>query len=485
MTCLTCLSEDIPVSRSAKLSCGHRMCHPCLKRIFTLSVTDPAHMPPKCCTIDCIPLKHVEKLFDTRFKVRWNRKYQEYTTKNRIYCPSRGCGAWIPPKDIRTDPRHPGRKYGKCVRCKTRICASCNNKWHAMRECPNDEATRHFVEMAKEKGWQRCFNCKATVELKEGCNHMTCRCTAEFCMICGAKWKSCDCPWFNYAAVETDRLNHMNIAQVRRAALDPQGAVALHAPRAYHEELERRRAQELQDEEMARRMQGLDIDLAGRGSPRRRGARADDDPAANDGFAQPAANVFAVGNAARHFLNDDFVQRANNILTAPYNDEQRTAADRLLAEIRDQQRTATLGDGLHLGRPTLGRRDLQAAQAAAGTPIVGVVPGRGREAEVLVPRRVQDGYETQAARVRPRATIRRGSSLRTTSGASMAQAGPSVVVSAGDGADGTVESAAVDAPHEAAARPAILAGLTRKTTQGRVDAWRRHVPAEGEAELGQ
>jgi hypothetical protein len=29
------------------------------------------------------------------------------------------------------------------------------------------------VEMAKEKGWQRCYSCKAVVELKEGCNHMT------------------------------------------------------------------------------------------------------------------------------------------------------------------------------------------------------------------------------------------------------------------------------------------------------------------------
>lgn len=26
---------------------------------------------------------------------------------------------------------------------------------------------------------------------------MTCRCTAQFCMLCGEKWKTCDCPWFN------------------------------------------------------------------------------------------------------------------------------------------------------------------------------------------------------------------------------------------------------------------------------------------------
>ncbi|KAL8864827.1 MAG: hypothetical protein Q9174_007204 [Haloplaca sp. 1 TL-2023] len=90
--CLTCLST-YPASRTARLACTHRMCHACLRRIFTLSLTDPQHMPPKCCTTDHIPLKHVEKLFDTKFKMKWNVKYQEYTTKNRLYCPRRGCVA--------------------------------------------------------------------------------------------------------------------------------------------------------------------------------------------------------------------------------------------------------------------------------------------------------------------------------------------------------------------------------------------------------
>jgi hypothetical protein len=146
------------------------MCHSCLRRIFKLSVTDPQHMPPKCCTSDHIPLKHVEKLFKTDFKKRWNQKYQEYNTKNRIYCPARRCGEWIQPANIRSEG---GKKYGKCGKCKTKVCALCNGKWHGKKDCPKDEETNKLLETAKEAGWQRCYNCRTMVELKEGCNHMT------------------------------------------------------------------------------------------------------------------------------------------------------------------------------------------------------------------------------------------------------------------------------------------------------------------------
>lgn len=198
VSCIVCCSDDISVLRSAKLACTHRMCHDCLRRIFTLSLTDPAHMPPRCCESRPIALSHVEKLFDQEFKKKWNRKYEEYTTKNRLYCPAQKCGEWIKPKRIGVQG---GRKVGFCKRCGTRVCCTCGKKMHASRECFKDSATKfamkEFVEMARQNGWRRCYRCSAMVELKEGCNHMTCRCAAEFCMVCGSKWKSCDCVWFN------------------------------------------------------------------------------------------------------------------------------------------------------------------------------------------------------------------------------------------------------------------------------------------------
>ena len=245
-------------------------------------------MPPRCCKGEAIPLEHVNKLYDSNFKKKWNRKYQEFNTKNRIYCPARRCGEWIKPSQMHVDTSNGptyGRKYGVCKKCKTRVCCLCNNKWHSSRDCPKDAATREFIKLAKEKGWQKCYNCKATVELKEGCNHMTCACKAEFCMCCGLKWKTCDCQMFSDEAIVADRVAHMG------EMLPPNPAAA---ERAYRQ---RRHEQELRDEEIARRMQELGL---------------------NDGFDEFIVHT-NFGNAGANHMHEDFVRRAADALSAVLN----------------------------------------------------------------------------------------------------------------------------------------------------------------------
>jgi hypothetical protein len=277
VSCLTCGDDDVLLSKSARLPCKHRMCHSCLKRVFKMSITDPAHMPPRCCTDDHIDLKHVDKLFNQDFKKNWNRKFLEYKTKNRVYCIGKNCGEWIKPSHITVEH---GRNIGKCKKCGTKVCAICNNKAHLSRDCPKDPATKQFIDTAKQKGWQKCFNCSAMVELKEGCNHMTCRCTAEFCMVCGLKWKSCDCPWFNYEAADAHLGN----------------------PQRYQEELDRRRDQEQRDEALAQRMEVLGIDAE-----------------------QAEGGFFGLGNGAGHHMNANFIQQAREALTANYQNAEQAA----------------------------------------------------------------------------------------------------------------------------------------------------------------
>ena len=329
------------------------MCNDCLKRIFQLSVTDSEHMPPKCCTTESIPIRIVEHLFDKKFKIKWNRKYQEFTTKNRVYCPMQGCGIWISPDYIHRDASggatH-GRKYGICKRCRIKVCCTCNNKWHKTRDCPKDPAIKEFIKMAKEKGWQECYNCKAVVELKEGCNHMTCKCKAEFCMACGLKWQTCNCKIFSDEAVNAEYLlEHGGVAP------PPNPAAAERAHR------QRRREQEMRDEAMARRMQELDME---RGRP------------------------------GIHFMNEDFMREvgeALNVVIRPMSENPRFRGpnqtnEPIMIQLPPRERSPAVEHSLYHHPPR-------------------------RQNERVVPRRNVTDYAAEAEIHRPVATEARASLL--------------------------------------------------------------------------
>ncbi len=474
-------------------------------------------MPPKCCTADHIPLKHVEKLFSDPFKIKWNKKFQEYTTKNRVYCPARGCGEWIKPANIHVDTSGGGgggRKYGKCGRCKTKVCCACNGKWHIDRECPKDEETKRFVEVAKAEGWQRCFNCSAMVELKEGCNHMTCRCRAEFCMICGLRWKTCDCPWFNYEAVENARLQHMNIPQIGRMPVNG-GQVNGGAVNAlgYNDELERRREQERRDEAMARRMQLLGLDdtnvmihpirrprvprappspppppppirpqrrplrttnnvynyviptppIAAASAPPPAAAATADSTSSDDDHSsyidtRPHANDLRnlmARNGATNLAEQDFIRRARELLTSNMAN-----ADEAATRMMDEFQTVNAVDGIQT-RPT---------PRVLRPPVHPVPPMRNQAREPL-----QYGYRGQTRpRPRPSERVVPRQNNFTDYETEAARHRPATGVAGG----GTRATAGVPRRHSA------LAGLTRRTGSGRVEEWRRHVDVNGDPSLG-
>jgi hypothetical protein len=63
----------------------------------------------------------------------------------------------------------------------TAVCYTCGRPVHVEDEA----AERAFREYRQQQRFRECARCGATVEKKEGCNHMTCLCTNEFCYLCG------------------------------------------------------------------------------------------------------------------------------------------------------------------------------------------------------------------------------------------------------------------------------------------------------------
>ena len=219
------------------------------------------HWPAKCClnTIpsDCI-LPHIDAVMAKKYRQReaeWS-----IPAGDRIYCAQPSCSAWISPKRVNQQLHS-----AKCGKCGHRSCTTCRGKYHNGEDCPQDPALQATINLAEMEGWKRCFSCHALVEHNKGCRHMTCRCKAQFCYICGLKWRTCACTDTQLAtlqqqaetrrqdqtartaraaaAAEEERIVLQMVADFERAEAERMAAEA-EAQRRREEEERRRREEE-------------------------------------------------------------------------------------------------------------------------------------------------------------------------------------------------------------------------------------------------
>lgn len=74
--------------------------------------------------------------------------------------------------------------------------------------CYKTEEDVAFQEVAKRENYQNCYKCGSTVEIIDACNHITCRCGANFCYICGCVWKGPhECPYYNAPRYDEEGYN--------------------------------------------------------------------------------------------------------------------------------------------------------------------------------------------------------------------------------------------------------------------------------------
>ncbi|KAM3079643.1 hypothetical protein ACMFMG_006056 [Clarireedia jacksonii] len=181
-TCEAC-REDVNIFELTRAPCGHVYCRPCLTDLFETAMTDESLFPPRCCRQPISPEENCVLLTADLIE-RFNKKKVEFETINRTYCCLPTCSTFIEARFISDD-------VATCPNCSFKTCTICK-KAHE-EECPNDTALQQILEVAKENGWQRCYACRTLVELDYGCNHMICRCSAQFCYNCGERWKTCTC----------------------------------------------------------------------------------------------------------------------------------------------------------------------------------------------------------------------------------------------------------------------------------------------------
>ena len=186
-TCVACYKDELKVIETP---CKHLYCYDCISRLFVDSLKDETLFPARCCK-NPIPLDLIRHLLTDDIIRSIEFKVVEHETTNRTYCAERGCAKFIPLKRIVDTTAF-------CTTCYHFTCTRCKAPMHA-GECKNDGEMARFLRIAENSGWKRCYKCLAMVELGTGCNHITCRCGAEFCYTCSTKWKNCQCALWDEA----------------------------------------------------------------------------------------------------------------------------------------------------------------------------------------------------------------------------------------------------------------------------------------------
>ncbi|RKF63286.1 hypothetical protein OnM2_026002 [Erysiphe neolycopersici] len=184
----------------------HVFCKICLKTMFRLSISKERPFPPSCCKKP-IAFPLIAKHFTPTEVKQFLDAELEYQTKDKVYCYRPECGQFIPRKELDGDK-------AKCLLCHHQTCVKCKKAAHR-GDCAADEDMQRLRALADQNKWVRCFQCQSIVDRSEGCNHMTCRCGAEFCYKCSRRWKTCSCEEFQFDIIQDFQPFHIQNIQHR------------------------------------------------------------------------------------------------------------------------------------------------------------------------------------------------------------------------------------------------------------------------------
>ncbi|KAH7916168.1 hypothetical protein BJ138DRAFT_1169480 [Hygrophoropsis aurantiaca] len=195
--CIIC-GDRISSTRSFRAPCSHHYCLGCIRDLAEASTRDETLYPLRCCKQQ-LPMDNVMRLLPSPLVDLVQLKSIEFSTPaaSRVYCCNRTCSIYLGgASDDKTDI--------VCSKCDTAICSACKNPAHPGEECTDNIMTLEVKALAATQGWQTCPTCNAIIELKQGCYHMTCRCSAQFCYLCTALWKTCQCRQWDEERLENE-----------------------------------------------------------------------------------------------------------------------------------------------------------------------------------------------------------------------------------------------------------------------------------------
>ncbi|KAG5638839.1 hypothetical protein H0H81_009610 [Sphagnurus paluster] len=184
--CLPC-GDLIVGEPTLNAPCGHDYCVDCVQDIVSNATKDESSFPPRCCQKALSP-EAFAPFLTRKIQAEYDSKRLEFSTPapKRIFCPTSTCSAFL-------GSSQGAGKTLTCTKCAVVVCTACKLHEHPGETCSENTFTAGVKKLAKEKRWQTCPDCHELVEKTVGCNHIVCRCKANFCYGCGKKMGQCKC----------------------------------------------------------------------------------------------------------------------------------------------------------------------------------------------------------------------------------------------------------------------------------------------------
>jgi len=211
--CNVCYEENL---KGYIFACGHLQCVQCTRKLFQTALGDNKIIPLRCCDVP-IDMNIAKDLLESDDAKLLFRRAEEKRAKNKMYCPS--CSSFI-----NLDLIDPSAGLELRCECGAMVCISCKTDSHPGLTCQENRAIKSgsdelVLKMSREKGWKQCPKCSVLIELRSGCNHVTCTsCSHEFCYSCLQSWdtKEARCSSGTCNLWDEDRLIEAGEARVRQ-----------------------------------------------------------------------------------------------------------------------------------------------------------------------------------------------------------------------------------------------------------------------------
>lgn len=213
---ICCEEKQSPVM--IKMKCSHKFCSHCMKSYVDGKVQS-SQVPIRCPQLRCkyyISAAECKSFLPVTSYESFERAFAEANVVNsdNIYCPFPNCSALLDPHEcLLTKASSANQEENSCVECpfcQRFICVECGVPWHSSMSCeeyqslPLEERDAGDItlhQLAENKQWRRCQQCRRMIELTHGCYHMTCWCGHEFCYSCGAEYRdaqqTCQCVFWD------------------------------------------------------------------------------------------------------------------------------------------------------------------------------------------------------------------------------------------------------------------------------------------------